>query len=103
MIDSMAIEDGADPNRMYASGFSFGGSLMWDLRCDLRDRLAAVGSVAANMWPWNHEACDTAAPTELIHILGTSDFRCAVTRSDPPPSSRAFHRILSDPNARRFA
>jgi polyhydroxybutyrate depolymerase len=74
MLDAVIAEFNADPNRLYASGFSLGGSMMYDLFCHLGDRFAAIGAIAANMWQWTYDACDPAAPTGFIHILGTSDF-----------------------------
>ena len=74
MIDAMIVEYNADPDRMYASGFSLGGSMMWDLMCYMGDRFAAIGVVAANMWQWTYADCDPASPTGLIHVLGTNDF-----------------------------
>jgi hypothetical protein len=74
MMDAMTAEFNADPRRMCASGFSLGGSMMYDLFCHLGDRFAGIGAIAANMWEWTYSACDPAAPTAFIHILGTSDF-----------------------------
>ncbi|MBC24483.1 MAG: hypothetical protein CMJ32_11290 [Phycisphaerae bacterium] len=74
MIDSMVAGYNADPSRMYASGFSLGGSLTWDLACFLGDRFAAVGVVAANMWEWTYNDCTSALPIGICHILGTNDF-----------------------------
>ena len=74
MIDAMVSNYSADANRMYACGFSLGGSLMWDYGCYLGDRFAAFAVVAANMWEWTYSACSPAGPTSLLHILGTDDF-----------------------------
>ncbi len=74
MIDAMVTDYSANPNRMYACGFSLGGSLMWDYACFLGDRFAAIGVVAANMWEWTYNSCAPAAPTGIVHILGTNDF-----------------------------
>ncbi len=74
MIDAMVSEFNVDASRLYASGFSLGGSEMYDLFCYLGDRFAAIASIAANMWEWTYEACEPAAPTAFLHILGTNDF-----------------------------
>ena len=74
MMDAMAADYSADPQRMFACGFSLGGSLMWDFSCYLSDRFAAVGIVAANMWEWTQSACVPAQPIGILHILGTNDF-----------------------------
>ncbi|MCH2134651.1 MAG: hypothetical protein MK116_12980 [Phycisphaerales bacterium] len=74
MIDAMVANYNADPNRIYASGFSLGGSLMWDFTCFLGDKVAAVGVIAANMWQWTYSDCADALPIGVCHILGTNDF-----------------------------
>ncbi|MFL2857531.1 MAG: hypothetical protein ACJ0DK_03905 [Planctomycetota bacterium] len=74
MIDAMVADYSADPQRMFACGFSLGGSLMWDYACELSDHFAAVGVVAANMWEWSQSACTPAQPIGIVHILGTNDF-----------------------------
>ena len=74
MINAVVADYNVDPQRIYASGFSLGGSLMWDYACLMGDRFAAVGVVAANMWEWTYQACGNAVQTNIIHILGTEDF-----------------------------
>lgn len=74
MIDAIVANYNVDPNRIYASGFSLGGSLMWDYACFLGDKVAAVGVIAANMWEWTQSDCSDALPTGVCHILGTNDF-----------------------------
>lgn len=74
MIDAIASDYNADEDRIYASGFSLGGSLIWDLTCYLGDRFAAVAVVAANMWEWTYSDCSSVPPTGMCHILGTNDF-----------------------------
>lgn len=74
MIDTITVDYSADPQRIFACGFSLGGSLMWDFSCYLSDRFAALGIVAANMWEWTQSSCAPAQPVGIIHILGTNDF-----------------------------
>ena len=74
MTDAIVNEFNADENRLYASGFSLGGSLMWDYACYLSDRFAGIGVIAANMWQWTENDCNSPLPIGICHILGTNDF-----------------------------
>ena len=74
MIDDLVETYNADRSRIYAGGYSMGGSYVWDLACAKSDEIAAVAPVAANCYPWTFDACDSAAPIAICHILGTNDF-----------------------------
>src|SRR5579859_1574662 len=50
LIDKLESEYNIDPSRIYADGISNGGGMAFALSCNLSDRIAAVGTVAA----WNH-------------------------------------------------
>lgn len=55
-----------DEDRVYAAGFSLGGGMALRVACELSDRIAAVGAVAA-VYP----SCTAAVPLVAFH--GTSD------------------------------
>ena len=74
LIDDLVETYNADRDRIYAGGYSMGGSYVWDLACVKSDEIAAVAPVAASCYPWTFAACDSAAPTAVCHILGTNDF-----------------------------
>jgi polyhydroxybutyrate depolymerase len=74
MIDDLVATYNADRTRIYAGGYSMGGSYVWDLACAKSDEIAAVAPVAASVYPWTFEACDAALPIGICHILGTDDF-----------------------------
>lgn len=74
LIDDLVLTYNADPTRIYAGGYSMGGSYVWDLACAKSDEIAAVAPVAASMYTWTFENCDAALPTAVCHILGTDDF-----------------------------
>ena len=92
MIDAMTANYNANPDRIYASGYSLGGSMMWDLACYRSDRFAAIGVVAANMWQWTYADCAAALPTGICHILGTNDFYA-------PYNGNQYSISVSDQNA----
>jgi polyhydroxybutyrate depolymerase len=92
MIDDLAKTYNADRTRIYAGGYSMGGSYVWDLACVKSDEIAAVAPVAASCYPWTFEACDSALPTAICHILGTEDFYAPYNgQSDWVPSAAAQH------------
>ena len=74
MIDDLVATYNADRSRMYAGGYSMGASYVWDLACVKSDEIAAIAPVAASCYPWTFDACDSAAPIGVCHILGTNDF-----------------------------
>lgn len=61
-----------DESRVYAVGFSIGGSLVYELACVMGDRLAAVAVVAGTMTTSHF---DPVGPVPLLHIHGSSDRR----------------------------
>jgi polyhydroxybutyrate depolymerase len=73
-----------DPARIFAAGFSIGGSLVYELACLLADQIAAAAVVAGAMTLGN---CDPARPVSLIHIHGTADRRVPVAGGRGPASS----------------
>lgn len=74
MIDALALEFAVDQSRVYASGYSNGANLVWELACLLSDRIAAVGAVAGSMWTWTVPLCTPSRPVPLVSIHGTLDF-----------------------------
>ena len=61
-----------DPARIFAAGFSIGGSLVYDLAGVLADQIAAVAIVSGTM---TTASLDPGRPVSLIHIHGTKDRR----------------------------
>lgn len=74
VIDDLTANFAVDPSRVYACGYSNGANLMWELGCDLGDRIAAVGAVAGSMWTWAEAQCAPARPMPVLSIHGTFDF-----------------------------
>ena len=72
MIRDLRQRYAIDSARIFAAGFSIGGSLVYELACQLADQIAAVAVVAGAMTIAN---CDPVRPVSLIHIHGTGDRR----------------------------
>ena len=86
MIDDLVATYNADRDRVYAGGYSMGGSFVWDLAVAKSDEFAAIAPVAASMYMWTYESAGPALPTAVCHILGTSDFYAPYNGSSWAPS-----------------
>ena len=51
VIDDLAKTYNADRTRIYAGGYSMGGSYVWDLACVKSDEIAASGSGGRQLLP----------------------------------------------------
>jgi len=73
LIDELAKVYAVDQQRIYASGESNGGMMCFRLACELSDRIAAVGAVAAN-YPALHTECPGPVnPVSILIMNGTAD------------------------------
>ena len=59
-----------DPDRIYAAGFSMGGSLVYRLGCEMSETFAAIASVAG---PMEYHNCQPQQAVSVIHIHGSKD------------------------------
>lgn len=61
-----------DPDRLVASGFSVGGSMVWSLACNGQGRFSAYAPVAGAFWVPEQQDCP-AGPQNIRHVHGTAD------------------------------
>ena len=73
LIDSVSSKYNIDSNRIYACGFSNGGSFSYELMCSLSNKIAAFGSVGGNFSINENRLCNIDREIPLIHIHGTKD------------------------------
>jgi polyhydroxybutyrate depolymerase len=59
-----------DPKRIYATGFSLGGMLVYRLACEMSDTFAAIAPVSGRLY---YNPCQPQQPVSVIHIHGLSD------------------------------
>ena len=71
LIDHLQRRCRVDPNRVYASGHSNGGSMVDRLACELADRIAAVGPVSGAYR--SSGECSPSRPVPVFAIHGTAD------------------------------
>ncbi|MEM7525476.1 MAG: alpha/beta fold hydrolase, partial [Pseudomonadota bacterium] len=60
-----------DRDRIFVSGFSYGGAMAWRLACDKGPVAAAFLPIAGSLWRENRESC--RAPVTLTHVHGLKD------------------------------
>ena len=73
LIDSVSLKYNIDSNRIYACGFSNGGTFSYELICGLSNKIAAFGSVGGNFSINENRLCNIDREIPLIHINGTRD------------------------------
>ena len=73
LIDQLAVAVKLDTGRIYATGFSNGAIMVYRLACELPDRIAAIGPVAATQILDDQNACRPARSAPVIHFHGTAD------------------------------
>lgn len=70
LLDELEKRYTIDPDRVYATGLSNGGMLVYRLACELSDRIAAIGPVATTLTLDN---CRPKRPVSVIHFHGVED------------------------------
>jgi polyhydroxybutyrate depolymerase len=61
-----------DPDRLLVTGFSQGGSMVWDLACRRGRNYRAFVAVSGAFWEPLPQRCD-GGPVDLLHLHGTAD------------------------------
>jgi polyhydroxybutyrate depolymerase len=88
MLADVTARFAVDPDRIWASGFSQGGSMAWDAACYRGDRFDAIFPIAGAFWRPHPEAC-SSGPVNLFHTHGTGDKVVPMTGR---PIAGAFHQ-----------
>ncbi len=73
IIDKLEVEYNIDTMRVYATGYSAGGLMSYELACKLDNRIAAIGSVAGLMVNSRTESCNASRAVPILEIHGTND------------------------------
>ncbi len=61
-----------DRSRLWVTGFSQGGSMVWDVACYRGQEFAAFAPISGAFWQPLPDTCP-AGPVNLLHVHGTSD------------------------------
>lgn len=73
VIADLAQRYGADPGRVFATGISSGGSMLYALACQAPGMIRAIAPVAANMSEGQRATCNPAQGTPIMMFSGTED------------------------------
>lgn len=73
MIDLLQSQYNVDSTRVYGTGFSNGGMMVYELACKLSNKIAAIASVAGSMINSRLETCDPDRAMPVLEIHGTND------------------------------
>jgi polyhydroxybutyrate depolymerase len=72
VLDDVEKRFPVDRRRLFATGFSVGGSMTWNIACQMGGRFAAYAPIAGAFWDPLPTACP-GAPFSLRHVHGTAD------------------------------
>jgi polyhydroxybutyrate depolymerase len=70
IIDTIEARYGADPSRIYVTGFSNGASMTFRIGAELSEKVAAIAPVAGHLFVHDHQL-KRALPT--LYIIGRDD------------------------------
>ena len=70
IIDALEARYGADPNRIYVTGFSNGASMTFRIGVELSDKVAAIAPVAGHLLIHDHQL---KRPLPMLYIIGRDD------------------------------
>jgi polyhydroxybutyrate depolymerase len=73
LIDQIAADYAVDLTRVYATGWSMGANMSYDLACQLDDRIAAIAPVANQMSEMQISTCTADRPMPTLQMHGTAD------------------------------
>ena len=73
IIDWLYENKSINLDRIYATGFSVGAVMSYDLACKLSNKIAAAAPVAGTMSLDTYETCRPEKSKSIIHIHGESD------------------------------
>jgi len=73
LVAHLVNEYNIDPNRIYATGFSMGGGMVYRLACEAADLFAAYSIVAATVISTDVPNCNPSRPVPILSIHGVND------------------------------
>jgi len=71
IVADVVARHGIDPDRILLSGFSRGGSMVWDVACRAPDLVRAYAPVAGAFWEPMFTEC--GGPVDMFHTHGWAD------------------------------
>ncbi|MEM9045133.1 MAG: polyhydroxybutyrate depolymerase [Pseudomonadota bacterium] len=71
VIEDVAMRFAIDRNRIFVSGFSYGGAMAWQVACLRGDKYAGYLPIAGGLW--RQSDVDCTGPVRLAHVHGLDD------------------------------
>lgn len=98
LLDQLALEYPVDDTRIYATGFSDGGFMDFQLGCNMANRIAAIAPVGAEMPKSLEDLCKnwSARPVPLLMINGTEDPVLSYKGRSSQPSTLSAEDTVKD-------
>lgn len=95
LVRQLSTEVCVDQRRIYASGFSFGGTMAYYLACNHAETFAAVAVSSADLFAETETACAPSNPVGVISFRGTTDsvFPYEGGESNPPGQPNVVHEF----------
>ena len=73
LVAHLVSEFNIDPNRIYATGHSMGGGMVYRLACEAADLFAAFSIMAATVISTDVPKCNPSRPVPILSIHGLDD------------------------------
>lgn len=95
LVRQLSTEICIDQQRIYASGFSFGGTMAYYLGCNHAETFAAVAVSSADLLATSEIECNPSRPVGVIAFRGTADtvFPYAGGDANPPGQPEVVHEF----------
>lgn len=87
VLADAVVRAGIDPDRVLLTGFSRGGSMVWDVACLMPDFARGYAPAAGGFWLPMPEDC--SGPADILHVHGFAD-------PIVPLEGRAIHNAAED-------
>jgi len=95
IIDDLVKNMGADPQRVYSTGISNGAMMSFRLGCEVPDKIAAIGPVAASMPVALCKTCKPRRPVPVVFIMGTDDPLAPYKGGEVRLGRQRFGKVIS--------
>lgn len=99
LVRQLSTEICIDQRRIYASGFSFGGTMAYYLACNHAETFAAVAVSGADLFATSEAECNPSRPVSTIAFRGTADsvFPYEGGNASPPGQPDVVHAFQGAP------
>jgi polyhydroxybutyrate depolymerase len=102
LLDHLEANESVDPARVFATGYSDGGTLSFLLACNLSARITAIAAISATLFNPLPD-CNISRPIPVLIVHGTADSNIPYGgQRGAPAAARARHETLSAPQVVRF-